>query len=199
MAPNKPGCLPTFLFVLVLMLSLRAFAWNGPQPQFVAVEIVMSKTASEFAPIDYFDRNCARCHGNYGANYLPTFMALPEEKLKTLIDEMAHGPAQAPIDATQLERETAYHRSLQDGKPFIAVTKIEESSTGMVLSGEATPKSTLTLKSGEQSTLIALERHAWSVSLPQGTDIKTVRLTATKDGEETSLALSDGFFSHQKK
>jgi len=200
--PHSRGYSPAFI-IFTFLFSMRAFAsWHAAPKYFVPLaqaQAIESAKPIEFAPIGYYDQSCARCHGNYGTNYDANLPKLDDAKLKRLIDEMASGPGQAPLDAAQLERETAYHRSLQDGAPFIAVTKIEESSNGIVISGEATPGSKLSIGGAAQSTLVAPERHLWSTTLPAGTDIETLRLTASKNGKETTIALADESFSHREK
>ncbi|MDF2441372.1 MAG: hypothetical protein JWN98_2356 [Abditibacteriota bacterium] len=206
--PQKRGCGPALIFFALMLFSMRVSAsWHTAPQKFVrlapnqlaATEATSASKdkAPQFAPLDYFDRSCARCHGNYGTNYDPSLAKLPDAKLKQFVEDMAQGPGQAPLDAAQLERETAFHRSLQDGKPFIVVTKIEEQSSGPTLSGEATPDVKLSLQIGrDHSTVIALDRHLWSVNLPAGTDIQSVRLTAQKGEATTLLSLSESLFTH---
>ncbi len=77
----------------------------------------------DFAATTYFQDRCARCHGAYGANYNLQHMAQSsDEKLREVIAAMADGPGQAPLEARQLEAQTAYHRSMMDGKPFLILT-----------------------------------------------------------------------------
>lgn len=200
--PQKRGYRAALIFVALMLFSMRALAsWQAAPKYFVplvAAQTGENEKPIDFAPIDYFDRNCARCHGNYGTNYGPTLAMLPDAKLKQVIDEMASGPGQAPLDELQLERETAYHRSLRDGKPFVAVTKINEQPDGLMLSGEVTPDTKLSIQAGaDQSTLAILDRHTWRANLPAKTDLQTVRITAEKSGATSVVNLSESMFSHQ--
>lgn len=154
----------TFLVVGVLFCGavLRA---QGGAPQ-----------TTNFAPLDYFNDKCARCHGNYGSFYGPNFAkGKTDAQLAQVVQEMCVGPAQAPISPHDLEVLTAWHRALRDGKPFVASVRFENS----VLSGEATPGSSVSLETttGEQS-VVPLNGHKWSAGLPEGVQLARVRVTS---------------------
>ncbi len=111
------------------MISVkRLILWTTATTPFVAAVLATAQEAqptSAFKPIDYFQESCVRCHGPYGSNYDIKHMAQSsDEKLRAVIHAMAEGPGQAPLDARQLEIETAFHRSLIDGKPFVTLTSL---------------------------------------------------------------------------
>ena len=99
---------------------------------------------TSFAPLTYFNQNCARCHGKYGSFYGDGFAKdLSDDSLHQVVAQMAQGPAQAPLSPADLEIETAWHRALRDGKPFVAIVKSEKVPQGWQLSGEVSPGATL--------------------------------------------------------
>lgn len=109
-------------------------------------------------PITYFNARCGACHGNYGSYWLEGVLAnLSDDELRTVVDEMALGPAQAPLEELALDVQVAYHRSLIDGRPFVSAFR---SNSG--LAGEVTPGSRVVLitPSGEREARV--EGHAWT-------------------------------------
>ena len=72
---------------------------------------------TSFAPLAYFNQNCARCHGENGSFYSDDMgKDKDDEALRHIIDEMANGPGQAPLAPADLEVVTAWHRALRDKK-----------------------------------------------------------------------------------
>ncbi len=138
---------------------------------------------TEFAPLDYFNDKCARCHGNYGSFYGANFgKGKTDEQLAQVVKDMCDGPAQAPISPHDLEVLVAWHRALRDGKPFVASVHFDNS----VLSGEASPAASVSLETttGEQAT-VPLNGHKWSAGLPEGVQIAHVRVVL--NGQSTEL------------
>lgn len=140
---------------------------------------------SAFAPLDYFAANCARCHGPYGEFYGAGFAQnKTDDQLRQIVQEMAEGPGNAPLENAELDILTAYHLSLRDQKPFLVVVKRETDGDFVNWSGEATPDSKLTYG----QTKVPLDGHQWKLRLPAQTEEKTC-LEAEKDGKKTVLAL----------
>ena len=151
-----------------------------------------------FAPMSYFEDKCARCHGSYGSFYGDSFgKNLSDDELQKVVREMAEGPAMAPLEPAQLDLETAYHRSLVDGRPFLVVTEEDEKSS--TLKGETTPGATVEVEAGAHAVAATVDEHQWSVTLPKtGTDWTKLQVTAKKGDATTTLDLSEQTFSHQK-
>jgi mono/diheme cytochrome c family protein len=79
---------------------------------------------SEFAPMAYFESNCARCHGAYGSFYGEGFgKNLTDSKLRQVVHDMAAGPGNAPVTEPQLDALTAYHRSMINGNRFSSLMR----------------------------------------------------------------------------
>lgn len=144
-----------------------------------------------FAPLDYFQNQCARCHGDYGSAYGSEFgKKLTEQQLEGFVRDMADGPAQAPLSDADLAVETAFHRALRDGKPFAVVVAWKDG----VLSGEATPGSKVSIEIKGETTAIPLEGNAWKVSLPKETAWGGASLRVSKGGKETVIPIAKRAF-----
>ncbi|HEX8464444.1 MAG TPA: cytochrome c [Abditibacterium sp.] len=141
-----------------------------------------------FAPLDYFQANCERCHGPNGSFYGPTFgkNLKSDAALRQIVKEMCEGPGNAPLPDPELEILTDFHRALRNNKPYITVVSREKA----VLSGEATPDAKITLESGEKVVAAKLEGHKWSVEVPADFDLSSAKLRAVKGEVETVVELT---------
>ncbi|MBW3637608.1 MAG: cytochrome c [Armatimonadetes bacterium] len=148
--------------------------------------------AAHFAPLDYFEQNCARCHGPNGSFYGAEFgKGLKDDAaLRHIVKEMAEGPGNAPLSPENLEILTDFHRSLRDGTPYLVVVEAQQRKNCLVLSGEATPDSKITLGNDKESVAVKLEGHKWSVEVPRGFDVEKASLRAVKEGKEKRVAVS---------
>ncbi len=146
---------------------------GAPQAQTGAPQV------TKFAPLDYFNDKCAKCHGAYGSFYGKEFATgKSDEELADTVKQMCEGPAQAPLSPHDLNVLVAWHRSLRDGKPFVASVKLE----GGVWSGEATPGSTVVMETSTGArTEAPLKEHRWSAGMPEGVRITKVQV---KNGEQ---------------
>jgi len=118
-----------------------------------------------FAPITYFEDNCARCHGSNGSAYGPEFgKHLSDAQLTKVIDDMAVGPGNAPVNARQLDVLVAYHHAMIARQPFVAVTKTTPTGEQLTLEGEVTPNTALTVG----NTVATVDGTNWSVTIPKG-------------------------------
>ena len=162
----RPSAFRPFAFLMVgVLLCGAVLRAQGGAPQ-----------TTNFAPLDYFNGKCARCHGNYGSFYGAGFAkGKTDAQLAQVVQEMCEGPAQAPLSPHDLEVLTAWHRALRDGKPFVASVHFENS----VLNGEVTPGSTVSLETttGEQS-VVPVNGHKWSAGLPEGVQLAHVRVAS---------------------
>lgn len=163
-----------------LALTLLAFA---PLPFLLGA----TPEKEPFAPLDYFEANCARCHGSYGAFYGEGFAKdKSDEQLRQIVKDMAEGPGNAPLDEKSLDILTTYHISLRDKKPFLVLVDRKDDNDFVVLSGEVTPDSRLSFR-GEKSVAVSLDGHQWKLRVSAKTDWKKACLVAERDGAKMVL------------
>lgn len=183
----------SFLPLVVLSLAPLGALWaQSASPSEVRVAPVKMKEAKEagattkvakFAPLAYFDANCARCHGPNGSFYGAEFgKGLKDDAaLKQIVAEMCEGPGGAPLEGESLEILTEFHRTLRDGKPFATVVSKNETEW----KGEASPDSKVTLESGGKSVAAEQKGNVWSVKLPAEFERKGAKVVARR-GETVS-------------
>lgn len=172
--------------MILLIGSSCGLAWaaapNAATPPFtpiVAGENVGPHAAS-FAPIAYFNQNCARCHGENGSFYEKDFAPNKSDAdLRAAIDEMAEGPAQMPLAPAELDAVAAWHRAIRDKKPFVIIVKSEKTATGWQLSGEISPGATLQINDKN----VEVKDANWETEVAAG----TLQLRATKDEATTEV------------
>ncbi|MDP8243240.1 MAG: hypothetical protein P9L94_04100 [Candidatus Hinthialibacter antarcticus] len=147
-----------------------------------------------FHPIEYFEFNCARCHGSYGSSYGDTFgEGMTDAELIEFVDDMAAGPGQAPIEGAELNAQVAFHRSLVKDLPFIAWTGWD----GETLSGEVTAGSSVTVKVGNEILDATVRDEKWSLNSTQLKPILgSLVITAERNGATSQLKLSESAFNH---
>lgn len=168
-------------------LALGGMGTAAPGP---ADEEVPSPSPETLRPITYFNDKCANCHGNYGSFWGEGFAAeLSDAELHEIVEEMAAGPAQAPLDEAALAVQTAYHRSLVDGRPFIVAWR-----EGETWRGEVTPKAKVRAGSAEAD----VKGHAWTF------DGDVDELTVLLGDATTTLSLDEKqrhgvWYSHRKE
>ncbi len=179
-----------FRHLILLALALSCgIAWAADNPNDekapVLKPIVPGEKASgpqvtAFAPLAYFNENCARCHGEYGSFYGDKFAKnLDDAGLHAIVGEMADGPAGAPLAPAQLDAVTAWHRAFRDGKPFVAIVKAEKTEGGWQLIGEISPGATLQIN-GEK---IGVDGSNWKATV----DSDAAKLRACLGDEVTEL------------
>lgn len=145
-----------------------------------ANEKVAGPQATKFAPLAYFNQNCARCHGEYGSFYPENFAAERDDaSLHAIIEEMAEGPAQAPLAPAELDAVAAWHRALRDKKPFVVIVKAEKTGEGWQLSGEISPNATLQINGKS----VEVNGSNWTYNAADG----ALKLRATKGEVVTEL------------
>lgn len=142
--------------------------------------------------------SCARCHGDYGANYGDEFgVGLSEAELRKFVDDMASGPGAAPLEGRELDAQVAFHRSMIRKQPFLDWTALN----GDAIEGEVMEGSTVHVEIGGKSYPAKVDDARWSFTYPAGVDAasslsKTV-IVAQRKGAETRLPLASQAFSHQ--
>ena len=170
----------------MLIVASCGLAWAGapdaataPLSPIVAGDAGATKP-TEFAPMAYFNQNCARCHGENGSFYGDEFAKdKTDAQLHEVVQEMAQGPAQAPLSPAELDAVTALHRAWRDKKPFVAIVKREKTDAGVQLSGEISPGATLEIN-GEN---VEVKGSQWTICVPPG----ALKLRATKGQATTEL------------
>lgn len=157
---------------------------QSPSP---AKEAATGPVTTGFKPLDYFQNQCARCHGDYGSAYGSEFgRNITDQQLRDFVRDMAEGPAQAPLGDADLAVETGFHRALRDGRPFAVVVAWKDG----VLSGEAMPGSKITLELGGKALDVPLDGNAWKIAAPAGASWQAARLRVQKDKKETVIPLA---------
>ncbi len=178
----------------LLSIAVCGLAWAGAPNTTVAPLSPLKPGeadglhATSFAPLAYFDQNCARCHGENGSFYGDTFaQGQSDAQLREAITEMAEGPGQAPLNAAQLDAVAAWHRALRDKKPFVVVVKSEKVEAGVQLSGEVSSGATLQIN-GED---VEVKGTQWTFCVEPG----AVQLRATKGEVTTELDANAAAFA----
>jgi hypothetical protein len=151
-----------------------------------------------FAPITYFDDSCSRCHGAYGSAFdHAALRRMDDRRLRQVLHEMTRGPARAPLETpAAMEALAAFHRSLTDDAPFVAVTK----QTPASIEGEVTPKASVAIHVSGEVIPAEVTGHRWRVQLPPAgvTDPPALKVIATINGHTTSLEAAPGRVSHDQ-
>lgn len=130
----------------------------------------------KFAPMEYFENQCAHCHGPYGTMYGPRTPEFDgDAALLAKILSMSRNQGQSPVTDAQAHVLLAYERSMateggQKGTLFAAVVELK----GQVLLGEVTPEAEvrLLLRDGTEHPA-AVDGHQWRVDLgPRASDLR---------------------------
>ena len=159
------------LLLLIPVLAVSAFAKKA-EPL---------KTS----PVKYFKDHCARCHGTDGGMYDDFFDRGKSDKdLRDVIDRMATGPGQSPIDGIDLDAQVAYHRAIGSKLPFLTWT----GQKGSVLSGDfAISGEKLTAKVGKKKLAVTDKEGTWTLTLPKGAKVEDVVLSVEKTNFKPGL------------
>ena len=145
------------------------------------------KAAAGFAPLSYFDANCARCHGPNGSFYGKDFgkNLKDDAALRQIVKEMCEGPGNAPINEKSLDILTDFHRALRDNSPFLVLV----AQDAKVLSGEASPDAKITLENGAQNVAVEQKGNAWKVAIPADFKFEGAKLVARRGEKVSEIAL----------
>ncbi len=119
---------------------------------------------TDFTVLSYHITNCGSCHGNFGEQHIKSQLAAMNDiTLLRVVREMTEGQGQAPLsDAAELGALVAFHRSVQNDRPFLTI-----SSATNGLNGEITPGFSLTLINalGQESAAV-VTGNQWSSTSP---------------------------------
>ncbi|MGN6367516.1 MAG: hypothetical protein ACTHN5_04575 [Phycisphaerae bacterium] len=149
--------------------------------------------APAFAAMTYYDNDCAKCHGPEGASYGPSLgRHLDDAGLIKACADMAAGPSQDPIQGRDLDTETAFHRALIMGNPYLSVTAID----GDKWSGEVMVDAKVTIHVGGREISADVSDWNWTATLPAGTRPGDVTITAEVDGRTTTLHPAQAMYSN---
>ncbi len=170
--------------------TLAAIAFASPEPAPGPAAPAPSPLAH--GPIATYDTACARCHGPNGSFYGPTLgKGKTDAQLRQVIKEMAEGPSQLPpLPAVELEAQTAYHRALIKGEPFVALTL----RTKTRIEGEVTSGSTITVTQSGKTTAAKIDGSRWSAPLAAKSAAPTIMARLGKTS--TMLNIGTAAFSH---
>lgn len=139
--------------------------------------------------IAYYDAACRRCHGPEGSFYGPELgKTLTDAQLIHVVDDMARGPAQEPLDPPGLAAQTAFHRAIIAGDPYLSVTGIQPAELSGEVSAEAAVS--VALPNVEKPLPATVSESSWKVALPPNTPLAGIRLTAERAGRRTTLSLA---------
>jgi hypothetical protein len=148
--------------------------------------------ALAFAAMDYYDTSCARCHGPEGSAYGPSLgRDLDDKGLIKVVRDMADGPAQAHLEEPDVLTETAFHRALMLGTPYLSVTSIK----GDEWSGEVMVDAKVTVTFHGKTITAKVTDWNWTATLPPNTDRAAVTITATLAGKTTTLHPAEATYS----
>jgi cytochrome c553 len=130
---------------MVVAVVATTGAHQTPQPPATRPADAPQEATPPFTPIAYFETNCSRCHGPFGANYTPAHLAaLDDKELRRNIKEMAEGPGNAPLDAASMSVLFDYHRAIAEGQAFAFVTERADRR----IAGEIVPEAGVELVDG---------------------------------------------------
>ncbi len=177
-----------FLVLSLVMLVAGLGVPAGPEVYADAGPVPQTQPALAFAALAYFNTSCATCHGDYGSFYGPTFgQGLSDVQLHDVVEEMADGPAAAPLAPAELAAVIAYHRSLIAGTPYLAVTERD----GTRVAGEVTPGASVSVRTTAGELAAEVQGHAWSVTLAEEAKVEGVQ--AVRQGQRTTLSAGAGW------
>lgn len=158
-----------------------------------ALQPAVASAPLAVGPITFFEDRCARCQGSYGAMYAPDIARrLDRPALAHVVLEMVEGPAQARLDPHSLAALVAYHESLDDARPFLAVTLRRRTQ----LAGDVTPGSFVRGIFGDRSFPAVVIGHDWGMAIPDDVDVYRVVLEAVR-GEARTILAPGRVHSHQ--
>jgi mono/diheme cytochrome c family protein len=197
---SRSSRLPDAAWSALVTSAAAALSFAGPGVKPGAPSVRSGEHVPAFAPISYFNTSCASCHGPYGAAYGPAFgRGLSDKSLREKVEEMVFGPSQSSLGPAELDRLTAYHRSMIQRSPFVAIVERTETR----LAGEVTPGSTVRVRVGERELQAGVRGHEWSLDLPAPLGGATPTVVAVgpaagADGRPlvTTLDLARGSWSH---
>ena len=179
----------------VLATAVFLFVGADAAPSTAPAALPASRPADAlaFPAMTYYDTACSRCHGPEGASYGPSLgRHLDDAGLVKVTSDMASGPSQDPIHGRDLDTETAFHRALIMGNPYLSVTKID----GNTWSGEVMVDAKVTLHVAGKDISADVSDWNWTATLPDGAKPEDVTITAEVDNKTTTLHPSKAMYSN---
>ena len=131
--------------VAVALASIAAWphaASSDPPATQPTTAAVATPPEPVVGPIAYYIDKCARCHGDVSAAYVGLEHPKRGKPLERIIDDMAAGPSQSPLDAEGLKQQTALHEAMFGKTPFVWL----DPTPGHRVTGEVLPGTTLTFE-----------------------------------------------------
>ncbi len=183
------------LILILTFLAGCADSTPSPAPETSSLRLA---TPPPVAPIAFFERACANCHGPLGMFYGDGFAQLKsDDDLIRAVRDMVTGPAQSTLDDRSLDALTAFHRWLA-GKasgPFVVITTATDDTIG----GECSPDTTVELILGTRTITAATDHTAWSAQLPadwRASPTVYLRASAAPGEPHSTIDLTRASFSH---
>lgn len=140
----------------------------------------------KIAPRAYYRDHCQRCHGVDGINFLPGYaQKAPLDKLRADVRRMAVGAGEAPLEAPDIEVQTAYAELASAGKPFLSWTGKKD----LVLTGEASLGSDVTAMVNGKPIKVEVddETSNWTIILASQSDLRTLQISAKLEKQVSSF------------
>jgi cytochrome c553 len=148
--------------------------------------------APAFAAMDYYDQSCAHCHGPQGSAYGPSIgKDLDDKGLIKVVRDMADGPAQAHLEESDVLAETAFHRALMLGTPYLSVTSMK----GAEWAGEVMVDAKVMIAVGGKTIEAKVTDWNWTATLPENSSPADVAITASLAGKNTILHPAKSMYS----
>ncbi|HEX8341376.1 MAG TPA: hypothetical protein VF624_10755 [Tepidisphaeraceae bacterium] len=115
--PGRASYLPVLLAIGAVGAAL--LRPRAEEAAHLPVAPPATQPAVVVGPITYYNNNCNRCHGQVDAAYPDSKNPPKGEQLKQVIQEMAEGPAQAPLDEAALAEQVKLHEAIFGGGPYV--------------------------------------------------------------------------------
>lgn len=154
------------------------------------------KSQTPLKVLDYFQNQCASCHGSYGNAYPSSLKNYKDRSLfwqKSKV--MTEGPGSAPIKDSQVDELLVFLEALRDAEPYAAVHDLSKDG---ILSGEALPGSKLWLDVQGVKIEIPVDGHAWQIKLPEISALSDAVLFVQKDNKQRALSLASMLWKNLK-
>jgi len=152
---------------------------------------------SPIAPLAFFERSCASCHGPFGTFYGDTFATkLDDASLIQVVGAMVRGPARSTLDPLSLNALVAFHRALRNPKsgPFLVVTAVDRTR----ILGEVSPGCDVVIVVGGVSVEATVDSCQWHATMPSTATTGAVVVSARSSANKlvTTLDITKQTFSH---
>lgn len=143
-------------------------------------------------PITVYDHSCAGCHGPNGSFYGPDLgKGKTDAQLYKAVQDMADNQGQVELTPVEVEAQTAYHRAIIKGEPFLAVTE----RTKKLLRGEVTKGATVSVTILGKPQKVVVEGFTWRATL---VDDGAILIVARRKNAEVRLDPDKFAHSHTK-